>query len=324
MSGTASRFQGRFGYAPGLRVGTYPGASAPSPLTALATGQTPSIPFTPTPAPAAQTTQATYAPPAPPVMAGSMMPDRRNGYDGGGAGESAQGGYGGPGPSGMASTGNFGQDALGFGSAVGQAALGAVGPSVVGSAVGAIGAGIAAALGAPQTADAIAETIGLQGPVTGFDPNAPNPAAYGEASPGSTEGGLKGEPGAAPNTSVSFGSDFGLGGDGAGAGGSNSDNSNSNSTSEGQDASGGNDGSGAGGPGTGAGAPGNDSGDWMRGGYTGAGPDGTVQPNSIAGRVHEGEVVIPAANVQRYGLAPLLMLARGQAEPSRLAALLRG
>jgi hypothetical protein len=32
-----------------------------------------------------------------PVMAGAMRPDERRGYDGGGAGESAQGSYGGAG-----------------------------------------------------------------------------------------------------------------------------------------------------------------------------------------------------------------------------------
>jgi hypothetical protein len=63
-------------------------------------------------------------------------------------------------------------------------------------------------------------------------------------------------------------------------------------------------------------------GDWMRGGYTGAGSDGVVQPHRIAGRVHEGEAVIPAAAVARYGLDPILMLARGQVSPSRLSALL--
>lgn len=333
MSQTASRFQGRFGYAPGLRVGTYPGVGQPAPQAPVTGTQAPPVAFTPTPAytpsPLAQLLPSTPAP-QPQVMAGSLNPDERRGYDGGGAGSSEQGAYGGPGPTGMASTGNFGMDALGFGSAAGRAGMGAIGSGVVGSAFGAMASGLANALGFTETAEDIAGTLGLSGPITGYDPNATtNPAAYGEQA---GIGDPKGDPGADPNTPTSYGVDFGLGPesmgqDGAGVGGDNSDNGNSNSTSAGQDASGGNDGSGAGGPGTGAGAPGNDSGDageWMRGGYTGAGRDGAVQPAQPAGTVHEGEVVIPAAQVARYGLAPLLRLARGTVEPSALAKLLRG
>lgn len=43
-------------------------------------------------------------------------------------------------------------------------------------------------------------------------------------------------------------------------------------------------------------------GDWQKGGYTGAGRDGIVQPHRVAGRVHEGELVIPHHMVRRMGL----------------------
>lgn len=54
---------------------------------------------------------------------------------------------------------------------------------------------------------------------------------------------------------------------------------------------------------------GGDFGGWQRGGYTGAGSDGVVQPGQPAGTVHEGEVVIPAHQVQQHGLGPLMALA---------------
>lgn len=322
MSGSiASRFQGRFGYAPGLRVGTYPGggqAGQQAPVTG--TQASPSA-FTPTPTYAPSPLAQLMAPQAQPqVMAGSLNPDQRRGYDGGGAGSSEQGAYGGPGPTGMGSTGNFGQDLAGFADAAGRASMGAIGSGVVGSALGVMAAGLTNALGFPETAQDIAGTLGLSGPITGYAVGQQNPAAYGEQA---GIGDAKGVAGADPSTQTSYGSDFGLGADGAGVGGSNSDNSNSNSTSAGQDAAG-NDGTGAGGAGTGAGAPGNDSGEWMRGGYTGAGADGAVQAARPAGTVHEGEVVIPAAQVARYGLSPLMMLARGVAQPSRLASLMMG
>jgi hypothetical protein len=63
---------------------------------------------------------------------------------------------------------------------------------------------------------------------------------------------------------------------------------------------------------------------FMHGGYTGAGKDGQVQPHAEAGTVHEGEVVIPAAQVARYGLPALMMIARGDLPAARLAALARG
>lgn len=325
MSGTvASRFQGRFGYAPGLRVGTYPGAGQPAPQTPATGTQAPSIAFMPTPgytpSPLAQMAAST---PAPQVTAGATPLDRRNAMDG--AGSSEQAAYGGPGPTGMASTGDIGADAIGFGTAAGRASLGTIGSGVVGSALGVMASGLANALGFPETAQDIAQTIGLSGPITGYAEGQQNPAAYGEQSPGSTEGGAKADTANDPNTSVSYGSDFGMGGisgqdmglgdygPGANAsdygdfgGGSVGDSSNAESS-----------------PGS---SEGGDKGDsaWMRGGYTGSGPDRVVQPTQPAGTVHEGEVVIPAAQVARYGLAPLMMLAQGKAAPSKLATLLRG
>jgi hypothetical protein len=45
------------------------------------------------------------------------------------------------------------------------------------------------------------------------------------------------------------------------------------------------------------------------GGYTGAGPDGVVQPDRPANRfVHEGEVVLTAATVRHFGKAALMAL----------------
>jgi hypothetical protein len=63
---------------------------------------------------------------------------------------------------------------------------------------------------------------------------------------------------------------------------------------------------------------------WMRGGYTGAGHDGMVDPYAPAGTVHEGEVVIPAHQVARYGVEPLMALVRGQAPANALAGMMRG
>lgn len=58
---------------------------------------------------------------------------------------------------------------------------------------------------------------------------------------------------------------------------------------------------------------------YMAGGYTGPG-----HPAAPAGTVHKGEVVIPAHQVARYGLSPLMALVDGSMPPSRLAALARG
>jgi hypothetical protein len=350
MSGTASRFQTRLGYAPGLRVGQYPGAAAPVPMAPPAAGVAPvgAAPVTPS---APMAPGGSIAPgAAAPVMAGSVRTDRQpGGYDGGGAGGSAQGDYGGPGPSGIGSTGSVVGDLAGFGREAGLAAGGLMGGpmGVMGTTFGAMASGLAAALGAPQTAAEIARSVGLPGVA---------PTAYTGAvaeGPGATVGspvgiGAFGTPDlgeapaagyGTPGVSVK-GDEFGVdnmsatmgpaespdktgasygegdkGGDSGGAPGTAGagDNANSNSEAGASDAAGPGDAGGMG-----------DSGDYMRGGYTGAGPDGVVQPNRIAGRVHEGEAVIPAAAVARYGLTPLMLLARGQVEPSRLSAMLRG
>lgn len=68
--------------------------------------------------------------------------------------------------------------------------------------------------------------------------------------------------------------------------------------------------------GTGVGSEGPGGGDksgWRHGGYTGDGADDWVQVTRPAGTVHEGEVVIPAEMVRRYGLQGLLALVNGAA-----------
>lgn len=337
MSGTASRFQSRFGYAPGLRVGTYPGMAQGQ--QAPATGAVaPASPFIPTPAytpPApsalAQLAAPPVAAPAPaPVTAGAYVPNPRvNEPDG--AGDSAQGDYGGPGPSGIASTGNVADDAWGFANAAGRMGSGLMGSGVVGSALGVMGAGLVNALGFPETAQQIGSAIGLPGQITGYDPTQPNPAAYSEVSPGSTDGGLKSDTLNDPNTTVSYGSEFGLGPDNQGQdmgygqygpGGNAADYGDYGGGDKGDSAGDGSNGESS--PGDPGGGDKGDSNGWQRGGYTGAGTDGVVDPARPAGTVHEGEAVIPANQVARYGLAPLLMLARGKVDPSRLAALMGG
>lgn len=305
MSGSLSRLAGRFTYAPTLRVNPVTGGLTPASAGAMGAV-----------APPAPATAAGFAAPRASggvgggggggsgggVMVGSFMPDRPRQELMDGAGGSAQGAYGGPGPSGAPSTGSFASDLAGFGRDAGLAALGMTNPmGIAGFGLGALAAGFANAIGAPQTADAIARGIGLEGPVSAFMNEAPG---LGEQKGPENDPSL-----VSPENPLS-----GL--DGAGIGGDPSDNPNSNSDAQGQGGLG-NDGTGAGGAGMGAGAPGNDSGEWMRGGYTGPG-----HPAEPAGTVHRGEVVIPAAAVQQYGIAPLMMLARGQVPPSRLAALL--
>lgn len=66
------------------------------------------------------------------------------------------------------------------------------------------------------------------------------------------------------------------------------------------------DGEGSGGLGAG-----NDGNGWWTGGYTGAGQDGRIDPFAPAGTVHEGEIVIPANMVQRYGQDRLMGYVEG-------------
>lgn len=312
MSGTASRFQGRFPFAPGLMVGQYPLPAPAQPTPPVPTGVS-----TVRPAPVMGVTPAAAAPT---VQVGSIDPERQRVMDG--AGGSAQGDYGGPGPSGIGSTGSVLGDIAGFGRAAAPGIAGlAGGPmGVMGLGFGAIASGLAAALGAPETAAGIARASGLPNvaPI-GFDPNRAegpgatvgNPVGIGAfGTPGlgeAPEGGygtpgvsVKGDEFGAPvggpveadkptGTTQDYGNADGGKGDTAGTGENNESS-----------------------PGSTAGGD-----KFMRGGYTGPG-----HPSEPAGTVHKGEVVIPAAQVQRYGLDPLLMLARGQVAPSRLSALL--
>lgn len=295
MSGTASRFQSRFGYAPGLRVGQYPGAqpAAPvvpalgtiSPITARPSGVSAQPAMAPAPAVAAP----------PPVMVGSMDPERlRNMGDG--AGASQQGDYGGPGPSGIGSTGNFGQDVAGFANEAGRAAANMASPmGLTGFALGTIASGLADLAGFPGVAGAIARSQGLTGPAAYS--SLENPAL---GLPKGPEESASEMAGISPDITAAhdMGHDNGVG-SGAGTGATGAD-------------PGGHESGHAGGV----------DGTWQKGGYTGPGADGVVQPSNPAGTVHEGEVVIPAHQVQRYGLDPLMLLARGQVPVSRLSSLL--
>lgn len=302
MSGTASRNQTRLTYAPGLRVGSYPGgamASAP-PVQGGAQGPLPVPPVSSAP-------QAS----APPVFVGSGVPAQRmrEPWEMGGSGSEGGSVADAGAAVGSPSTGSFLSDVAGFGRVAGPAVAGMLsGPlGVMGLAAGLMGMGVANAFGAKETALGIGDALGIDG----------------------RDGGMKGE--AAPGTmgapAMGFGPQEGVkpdalqGGD-PGMGGSMDANGNPS------DGSGGMGGDTGGGTASGAGSDANGNpdggGDFMRGGYTGMGRDGVIQADQRAGTVHEGEVVIPASAVQQYGLAPLLMLARGQVEPSRLMALLRG
>lgn len=317
MSGTASRSQTRLTYSPALRVAPVLGAlgmpgggnaAPPSALPALA-----GIGF-PTPSYAPPVPASVASPVGPPVMAGSRAFRREDG-DGSEGGMGAQPGM----AMGAPSTGSVVADAIGAFNTIGPAAANIAfgGPlGIAGAALGAIGAGVARAAGNERLAGGILSSIGVNtdmGPAGGTvgDPvgiGAPGTPGLGDA--------VASDPSQSVKDGLGTMDDYGGGvTDGGGPVGTDGDKPGTN------DAGQANDGGDKGGMG---GEDGGSKGDWMRGGYTGAGPDGMVQPQKIAGRVHEGEVVIPAAAVQAYGLDPLLMLARGQVEPSRLMALLRG
>jgi hypothetical protein len=301
MSGTASRFQGRFGYDPRLFVGQYPFQPAPA-------AQAPVVGRVAPPATFSTPLQQMAAQSAAPVMAGSASPqseiERQRLLGGGDVGT----GVGGAGPTGAASTGSVLGDISAATDALGQVGLSMASPAgVFGTVGGVFGAGLANALGFGETAQAIGSAIGLPGPIASFsnDPTDKGSAAgTGENVEDQTPSAdMKGDP---TPTSDGFGGgagglgdmgDFGSAGDG-GFGGATPDGN-----------------GGFGGTSTGEGL----GGVFMQGGYTGPG-----DPAEPAGVVHRNEVVIPAHQVARYGLDPLLMLARGQVPPSRLAAMARG
>ncbi|MCC6827454.1 MAG: hypothetical protein IT550_04415 [Novosphingobium sp.] len=60
---------------------------------------------------------------------------------------------------------------------------------------------------------------------------------------------------------------------------------------------------------------------YQRGGYTGAGQDGVVQPGMPAGTVHEGEQVINARSTRKYGTENLAPLNEGKVPRNKLVAL---
>jgi hypothetical protein len=269
MSGTASRFIGRYGYDPILRVGMYP---APLPPAAPAPVPQGVSPVRAMPAAVAAPMQA----PAP-VMAGSMRDDRLPTLDG--AGSSAQPGYGGPGPSGALGTGNFGADLMSLATDRDAQTLAA---GILGGPMGLVGTVAGAMLSG--AVPSLSGAFGLSAPI-GYDP------ALGSSA--NEQAGISPEVSAAHD----LGHDMGVGGGG------------NNDATAGADPGGHEGGHNAG----------VEGGNWQKGGYTGPG-----HPAEPAGTVHKNEVVIPAPQVARYGLDPLLMLARGQVSPSRLSALIMG
>lgn len=341
MSGSVSRAQGRLTYAPGLRLGSaYP--------VVMQAGQ-PLVPGMVTPPVSApMPVAAVPSVPASGQPAGVMVGARRVGNDsennsaGGDYGNS----YGGPGPSGAPTTGSFLSDLAAFGQVAGPAALGiAGGPmGMMGVAGGLMAAGLMNAVGMPEMASQFARSAGLRGEAVEAAPVSEwgNPA-MGATTTGNISGGSPGGDLASPGMESSLDAtalsgsqaaqdqaalDAGLGNFGSGdmgnLGGADYGGGNfgdgANSAGGGLNDGGGFGDSGGGYGGDTAGMGSSESGvGWMRGGYTG--PGGAAEP---AGTVHKGEVVIPSSQVARYGLDPLLMLARGQVNPSRLSMLLRG
>ena len=75
------------------------------------------------------------------------------------------------------------------------------------------------------------------------------------------------------------------------------------------------------GTGTGTEDQGGTPGVYRRGGYTGAGADGVVQPGMPAGTVHEGEQVLNARSTRKYGTENLAPLNEGKVPRNKLVAL---
>ena len=218
-----------------------------------------------------------------------------------------------------------------------------VSPSAIGSALGGLVAGPPGALAGGLLGWGYSQFAGPQGPTQadGFaNEVAENTSTIGEqggnkADPGgaaiggpeNAEGGVMGgvDGGSKSNTASSPGgfsegeNETGFGG--VDFGGENAEGSATGGQDGGDKGDPGAEGGGTGdqgGGGTGgdggmgadgSDGPGGDGDGWMVGGYTGAGPDGVVQPDQPAGTVHEGEVVIPAQQVQQHGVEPLMALA---------------
>lgn len=292
MSGTASRFQGRFGYAPGMTPGNYLPAM-PSLL--------PSV-QPPPQAPGMSAQQPT------PVSAGSTpaqqaAQEQRSAMSADGAGQQPDAGYGAPagfgGPSGMGVS--YGTVGGALGGLAGMA-MGVPGLGVVGSALG--------TLADVNTYNDQLSAMGLA-PSVSFGPAFGNNMSFGfmgqsaqaqaADAAGMTPDGMAAigsindaiSAGFGPE-SAGYGSPGEAGGLGDAPGGFGATDSSTN------------------------GGYGGES-QFMRGGYTGQG-----HPAEPAGTVHRGEVVIPAHMVARYGLGPLMALVQGEVPPSRLAQLARG
>lgn len=286
MSGTLSRSQARFAYGPGLRVSQFPAAGV--------VGQMPVAQGAPAPSYAAPAVPVAAAPTATPVSVGGMTigPAEGSNVTGDQIGSDREGGLYGLGaqPGNLSGMGLSALGGLGWGSAIGGlAGLAMGGPlgGLVGFGLGALSDGIGGAGGAGPGDMAAQQSDNANDLAPSTDPMAAvDVGSYGDGKDGS----FAGEPG-------------GLGSDGGAVG----ENTSGGGDSKGDTAGTGNDGPG-----------------FMRGGYTGHGGDGVMQPAQKAGIVHEGEIVIPAAQVARYGLRPLMALVQGQVSPSRLADLARG
>jgi len=362
MSGTlSSRFQPRFGYGPGLRVGQYPG-SGPSLLPSVA----PPPVAQPGGLPAAAGSVAQPAPAAPetPISAGSVpQSDSGSGWDQ--QSNSTQDLGPNPGQMGSLTDLSYGQ----IGSVLGGIAGMATGVPGLGTVAGAFGGLLDA-----QSLNGTLQSMGLAPNISELAAmaNAASPFGMAGMSADQQFGNIAGkahdldavesffgfstlneieaqqaaEAAAAAAAaaeqqameqgmpSPGFGGTYGYGTDpangiGSGDFGAASAAGRGESVGPpGPDAAyGGSESGGTGGTGGGVGgadasdSPGGDGDGWQAGGYTGAGQDGAVQPAQPAGRVHEGEVVIPAHMVQHYGLPLLMGLVDGSVPRSKLAAL---
>lgn len=322
MSGTASRFQTRFGYGPELRAGQYPVQPAAAPLAPAAPSYAPPTLAPPAPAPAAPVapTAPAVAPVAPPVSAGSNTADLfRPQTDGVSAGDGTFPGYGE-----FETVGQFGTT---LGTLAGLAGMAGLGIPGLGSAISAVGTALDVSNRNQQLADlSIPDRVNYpsallsgmtlnalgRSPQDQFDAIwgqvAPDPASLTPENtafpdnpfgPAPNTGNLTTPtPDMTPNLNFDFGNVSYTGGGGYGAAdpggyGANADN------------------------GMGAGFG------YQAGGYTGAGPDQQVQPWQPAGTVHEGEHVSNAAATSYYG-PDVLAAINEQAIPRSILAMLAG
>lgn len=353
----SSRYATGLAYDPQLWSGRYDFA----PQNALADAYQPAPAPAPTPAPRAPTaapslTTGTGA------LSGNYFADMPDGGgDGGGArgnadfGSTAQGGITGLGPNPGSLDRSFGQSNYGTLGALAGTALGiGLGVPGLGLAGGALGTfadvrGLNSDLAmmglepGVQFGQALANNMSFGmlgtsatdqfGNIMGFDALAEAPlsafssratAPMSEVSAGNFGdfGGFSTAAGQAAAQAASDAVASGFGPESGGWGAPSGDPGGAPSGAPGGDGTSGHSGGGDGVGGAGGDAGGDGSG-WMMGGYTGGGADGMVNPYEPAGTVHEGEVVIPAHQVARYGLEPLMALVRGDMPVNALAGMMR-